>query len=140
MDKKEYLFLLNNKSSDFIIKMENYAKINKVPIIQKSGLDLITQIIKIGKCQRILEIGTAIGYSAINFALINDDIEITTIERDELMYETALSNIQSLNLQTRINVIFQDALDIDESSLGFDFDLLFIDAAKSQYQKFFINW
>jgi predicted O-methyltransferase YrrM len=140
MDKKEYLFLLNNKSSDFIIKMENYAKINKVPIIQKSGLDLITQIIKIGKCQRILEIGTAIGYSAINFALINDDIEITTIERDELMYETALSNIQSLNLQTRINVIFQDALDIDESSLGFDFDLLFIDAAKSQYQKFFIKF
>ena len=84
--------------------------------------------------KNILEIGTAIGYSSIRMALVNDDIKVTTIERDSNMYNEALKNIKSFNLDNRINIIYKDALDVE---LTDKYDLIFIDAAKSQYIKFF---
>ncbi len=137
MNKEEYFLYLNSHNDDKrIVDMENYAQEFKVPIIQKMGLNFIVQMIKVSKCQNILEIGTAIGYSAINFALVNNDINVTTIERDELMVQLALQNIKRFDLQSRIKVLYHDAKTFDEKQLGI-FDLLFIDAAKSQYQAFF---
>ena len=114
--------------------LEEYAKINHVPIMLKDGIEFLTDYIKKNNIKSILEIGTAIGYSSIKMALVNDNIKITTIERDSNMYNEALKNIKAFNLDNRINVIYSDALDVE---LNDKYDLIFIDAAKSQYIKFF---
>lgn len=114
--------------------LEIYAKENNVPIIQKEGLNFLIEYIKNNNVKTILEIGTAIGYSSINMALISNDIKITTIERNKNMYEKAIKNIKDFNLENRINVIFGDAL---ETNIQGKYDLIFIDAAKAQYIKFF---
>ena len=115
-------------------QLEQYAKDNKVPIMEKEGIDYLANYIKENNVKDILEIGTAIGYSAIKMALIDKDIKVTTIERDELRYNEAIKNIKKFNLDNQINVVFSDAL---ETNINGNFDLIFIDAAKSQYIKFF---
>lgn len=117
-----------------ITNLEIYAKENNVPIIQKEGLNFLIEYIKQNNVKTILEIGTAIGYSSINMALVSDDIQITTIERNEKMYKQAIENIKDFNLENRINVIYGDALD---TVVQDKYDLIFIDAAKAQYIKFF---
>ena len=117
-----------------ITNLEIYAKENNVPIIQKEGLNFLIEYIKQNNVKTILEIGTAIGYSSINMALVSDGIQITTIERNEKMYKQAIENIKDFNLENRINVIYGDALD---TVVQGKYDLIFIDAAKAQYIKFF---
>lgn len=137
-----YFSALNKyKNNDYIKYMEEYASNHKVPILKEEGLDLLVSIIKMNNVKNILEIGTAIGYSSSVFALINKDIRIDTIERDELMYQEALTNINALGLESQINIIFEDALNVDLSTLKLDqYDLIFIDAAKSQYTNFFTKF
>ena len=117
-----------------IKELEEYAKTNNIPIMQKDGIDFLTQYIKENNIKNILEIGSAIGYSAIKMALVGSDIKITTIERDKERYDIAVKNIEKFNMKDRINIILGDALEID---LNNKYDLIFIDAAKSQYIKFF---
>ena len=117
-----------------IADLEEYAHINHVPIMMSDGIEYLLEYIKNNNIKNILEIGTAIGYSSIRMALVNDDIKVTTIERDSNMYNEALKNIKSFNLDNRINIIYKDALDVE---LTDKYDLIFIDAAKSQYIKFF---
>ena len=114
--------------------LEEYAKKHNVPIIQKEGLNFLLKFIKQNNIKNILEIGTAIGYSAINMALVSNDIQITTIERDPHMYQEAIKNIKKFNLENRINVVFGDAL---KTQIEGKYDLIFIDAAKAQYINFF---
>lgn len=114
--------------------MEEYAKVNNVPIMMKDGIEFLTNYIKENKVKNILEIGSAIGYSAIRMALVSDDINVTTIERDDVRYNEAIKNIKEANLEKRINIIHSDAFDVELDS---KFDLIFIDAAKAQYIKFF---
>lgn len=114
--------------------IEEYAKINNVPIMQKDGIDFLTKYIKENNIKTILEIGSAIAYSAIKMALVDKDIQVTTIERDEERFNIAVENIKKFNLENRINIILDDALNVD---LTDQYDLIFIDAAKSQYIKFF---
>lgn len=117
-----------------IRKMEEYADEKGVPIMEKEGIEFLTEFIKLNNIKSILEIGTAIGYSAIKMALVSDDITITTIERDEVRYLEAVKNVKALGLDSRINLVLGDALEyIPEGK----YDLIFIDAAKSQYIKFF---
>ncbi len=120
-----------------ILDLEKYAKENNIPIMQKDGIEFLTQYIKKNKIKNILEIGSAIGYSAIKMALVDDSIKVTTIERDPLRYDIAVSNINKFNLNERINIILDDALNIE---LNDKYDLIFIDAAKSQYIKFFLKF
>ena len=117
-----------------ILEIEEYAKKNNVPIMEKDGIDFLTNYIKEHNIKNILEIGSAIGYSAIKMALVDRDIKVTTIERDLDRYNIAIQNIKDFNLQDQINIINADALEFDVD--GF-YDLIFIDAAKSQYIKFF---
>lgn len=117
-----------------IDEIKEYAKTNHVPIMQDSGIEYIIEYIKKNNIKNILEIGTAIGYSSIRFASINKDINVTTIERDDNMYQEAVKNVKNNNLEDRINIIHKDALD---TNIEGKFDLIFIDAAKSQYIKFF---
>ena len=117
-----------------IDEIKEYAKTNHVPIMQDSGIEYIIEYIKKNNIKNILEIGTAIGYSSIRFASINKDINVTTIERDDNMYQEAVKNVKNNNLEDRINIIHKDALD---TNIEGKYDLIFIDAAKSQYIKFF---
>lgn len=114
--------------------LENYALVNNIPIMQKDGIDFLTNYIKENNIKNILEIGSAIGYSAIKMALVDNDVKVTTIERDKERYSIAIDNISKFNLSDRINIINDDALNIE---LNNKYDLIFIDAAKSQYIKFF---
>ena len=117
-----------------IRKMEEYADEKGVPIMEKEGIEFLTEFIKLNNIKSILEIGTAIGYSAIKMALVSDDITITTIERDEVRYLEAVKNVKALGLDSRINLVLGDALEYIPDGT---YDLIFIDAAKSQYIKFF---
>ena len=114
--------------------IEYYAKSNNIPIMLKDGINFLTEYIKHNNIKKILEIGSAIGYSAIKMALVSCDIQVTTIERDKSMYDEAIKNITEMELNNQINVIFDDALNVE---LNEKYDLIFIDAAKSQYIKFF---
>lgn len=118
-----------------ILEMEKYAKEYNVPIIEKESIKFIKKYIELNKPKKILEIGSAIGYSAICMASVSDDIEITTIERDEKRYMEAIKNVKKCGLEKRIEVVFQDALEVN--LVGRNYDLIFIDAAKGQYTKFF---
>lgn len=115
-------------------KIEKYAKENNIPIMEKEGIDFLTNYIKENNIKSILEIGSAIGYSAIRFCLVSDDINVTTIERDINRYNEALKNINNFDLNKRICIINDDAFNVN---LKEKYDLIFIDAAKAQYIKFF---
>ncbi|MDD6323299.1 MAG: O-methyltransferase [Bacilli bacterium] len=117
-----------------LTSLEKYAKEKKVPIIQKEGLNFLLKIIEENNIKTILEIGTAIGYSAINMAKIDSNISVTTIERNNEMYLQAKQNIKDFKLEDRINLIYGDAL---FTEIEGEYDLIFIDAAKAQYIKFF---
>ena len=114
--------------------MEKYAKEENIPIIQKEGLDFLKNFIDKREIKNILEIGTAIGYSAIQMALVNKDVRITTIEKDEVRYMEALKNIKLFNLEDRITLIYNDALSLEFNE---KFDLIFIDAAKRKNKDYF---
>ena len=114
--------------------MEDYAKKFNIPIMLPDGIEFLLQYINDNNIKNILEIGTAIGYSAIRMCLVNDTIKVTTIERDEKRYKEAIQNIKKFNLENRITLIYGDALEV---SLNEKYDLIFIDAAKSQYIRFF---
>ncbi len=118
-----------------IIEMEHYAKEHNVPIIEKDSIAFILKFIKVNDVKEILELGSAIGYSAILMASVKDDVKITTIERDEARYMECLKNVKKCGLEKRIEVVYQDALEVNLS--GVSYDLIFIDAAKGQYTKFF---
>lgn len=121
--------------NEFILKeMKEYAIKNHVPILQDISLDLILLLLKLKRPNKILEIGTAIGYSAIKMALVSDDITITTIEKDEKRYDIAVDNINKFNLNDRINIILGDAL---ETIIDGEYDLIFIDASKGNNINFF---
>lgn len=117
-----------------ILEIETYAKEHNIPIMEKEGIEYLTNYIQEHKIHSILEIGSAIGYSAIQMARISKDIHVTTIERDEERYKEAIKNIQDFKLNRQIDILFSDAFDVE---LEQKYDLIFIDAAKSQYIKFF---
>ena len=114
--------------------IEKYAEEYNIPIMEKSGIRFLTKYIEQNKIKNILEIGSAIGYSAILMASSNQETMVTTIERDETRYIEALKNIKEFGLEKRITLILGDALDLDIKD---KYDLIFIDAAKGQYTKFF---
>ena len=119
----------------FIIEMENYANEHNVPIIEKDSIAFIMKYIKSHNIKNVLEIGSAIGYSAILMASSSPDVYVTTIERDEERYMECLKNVKACGLDKKINVVYQDALEVNLSNV--EYDLIFIDAAKGQYTKFF---
>ena len=118
-----------------ILEMEQYARDYNVPIIEKDSIAFIMKFIKANDIQEVLEIGSAIGYSAILMASVKDDIKITTIERDKTRYLECLKNIKECGMEDKIDVVFQDALEMNLS--GVSYDLIFIDAAKGQYTNYF---
>ena len=85
--------------------MEEYAKEKNVPIMLKDGIEYLCNYIEKNQIKNILEIGTAIGYSAIKMALVEENIHVTSIERDVERYQKAKENIQKFHLEDRITLI-----------------------------------
>lgn len=121
-------------SAEFLLEIKSLAHKNNVPIMQDATSEFICSFIKSHNVKSVLEIGTAVGYSAIQFALVDESVKVTTIEIDIDRTIQAIKNVEKCGLKSRIKIINNDALacDINEK-----FDLIFIDAAKAQYEKFF---
>lgn len=107
-----------------------------IPIIMDDTLEVIENILLEAKPKRILELGTATGYSSICFSnILNNNVHIDTIELNEERANEAINNIKELELQDNINVIVGNAVDI-LPTLNEKYDVFFIDAAKGKYPIF----
>ena len=114
---------------------ENALK-EHIPIIMDDTLNVISKILEKNKPQKILEIGTAVGYSAICFSkFLDENGFIDTIERNEEMLNEAKKNIKKMGLENKIRIYGGDAVDI-LPTLNEKYDMVFIDAAKSKYPFF----
>lgn len=136
---QNYLNDLLLPPSQFENELLYYAQAHKVPIIDRVSMNFIQTLLQMNQPKQILEIGTAIGYSALMMHKVVTDSHITTLERDQEMYEEAIKNISKAEKDNWIHVIKGDARDslpnlIEENK---SFDCIFIDAAKGQYQTFF---
>lgn len=133
---EEYIRSLIPERKGFLKELETFAKENEVPIIQSEVARLLELMVEIKRPKKILELGTAIGYSAILMNMSSGgNCHITTIERDENMIAHALSNIAKAGLEESIKVLPGDCLDILQR-LDDKFDLIFMDAGKGHYNHF----
>ncbi|MBR3841499.1 MAG: HAD-IA family hydrolase [Erysipelotrichales bacterium] len=119
---------------DLIKRMEKYAVDFNIPIMQAEGMEFVLDFVNKHQIKRILEIGAAIGYSSIRMCMLDDEIHVTTIERDPTRYNEAVKNIKEAGFENRITLIHGDALEYEITG---EYDFIFIDAAKAQYTKFF---
>lgn len=122
------------KTYNEIKTIKEYALVNKVPIMVDDSIDFIISKIHQKRVRKVLEIGTAIGYSAIMMALSSPNLTVTSIEKDKDRYLEAVKNIKKFDLEDRITLIYNDALEV---SLKEKYDLILIDAAKSKNLDFF---
>ena len=115
-------------------KILNYAKENNVPIVRPKTLELLLNTIKQNNSKRILEIGTAIGFSGLQM-LLNSDATLTTIEKNEKSYNIAKDNFVRLGFSDRVTQILGDAKDVlqELASKNEKFDFVFLDGPKGQY-------
>ena len=119
-----------------IEQIKEKALQDHIPIIMDDTLEVVGKILEEVKPKRILEIGTAVGYSAIRFSkYLSEDGYIDTIERDEERVKEAKQNIADLKLEDKIHIYEGDALEILPTLTGL-YDVAFIDAAKGKYPIF----
>ncbi|MFB4166559.1 O-methyltransferase [Virgibacillus sp. JSM 102003] len=140
MDEKlrNYLSRSLPSADNWVAELEHIAKNESVPIMDPIAINFVMQLIRLNKPSRILEIGTAIGYSALRMLEANPNATIVTIERDEQRYNQAIQNVRKLGFQDNIQIIFGDAIEIlNELKVDNPFDLVFIDASKGKYKRFF---
>ena len=120
-------------------KVKEKALENHIPILMDDTLEKIEEILQEEKPKRILEIGTAVGYSASMFAKSTDeDCIIDTIEIDEERAKEAEENIKKIGVAERINIMVGNAVDI-LPTISQEYDIVFIDAAKGKYPVFLEN-
>lgn len=118
-------------TNSFFSVIEEYAEKENVPIMKKDSIDYLLEFIRNNNIKDVLEIGSAIGYSALKISTTGANV--TTIERDEERYKIAVENINKSNYKNQINIILSDALDVN---LTEKYDLIFIDAAKGKNKEF----
>lgn len=134
----QYIETLIPPREAVVREMEAYAKEHRVPIMDIVGIEAMLHVLQYIEPKTILEIGTAIGYSAIRMALKFPTARIVTIERDQARHERALFYIERSETNERIDALLGDAFDLyEEVKKRAPFDVMFIDAAKGQYERFF---
>ena len=117
-------------------KIKEKALEEHIPIIMDDTLEVIEDYFKKNKPKKILEIGTAVGYSAICFTeFLSEDGIIDTIEREYTRVEEAKENIKKMGLEDKIHILEGDAVEILPTLEG-KYDAIFIDAAKGKYPFF----
>lgn len=133
---EDYIRGLIKKPEGYLGEILDYAIKNDVPIIHPEVAQYLRVLIKSHNIKKILEVGTAIGYSSSVMAeAAGPGCSITTIERDDKMYSLAVENIKKQGLEDSINIIKGDAMEVLEKIEG-EYDLIFLDAAKGHYDHF----
>lgn len=125
-----------NTQTEVFPEVFTFAQERKVPIIDQDALNVVKHIVRLSKVKHILEIGTAIGYSGMHLLEVNDNIHLTTIEKDAELYNIATNHFEQYNYTDRVKSIHGDAKEVDMHTLGM-FDMLFIDASKANNALFF---
>ena len=130
----EYLDIISPVNSQTVEEIRSVAKENYIPIIKRDTENLLKFVLKMQNPKSILEIGCAVGYSAI-IMLENSDADIVTVEKMPERVEEAKKNIKYANLEDRAKIIEGDAGEILERLVNENkqFDCIFMDAAKAQY-------
>lgn len=132
-----YMHSLEKPNSEILEKIEEQAHIDNVPIIRKEMESFLRVMLSIKRPKRILELGTAIGYSAILMSeCIDSDATITTIENYEKRIPVARENIAVAGKDDVITLLEGDAMEIMPTLEAEQFDFVFMDAAKAQYIHF----
>jgi predicted O-methyltransferase YrrM/collagenase-like PrtC family protease len=122
----------------FFDELEQSARERNIPVMQKEGILFLIEQIKKHKGQSLLEIGSAIGYSSMMMVSNVKGLKVETIERNDACYKEACEHIKAHHLEDRITIYHDDALLFDDQTLkNAPYDIIFIDAAKAQYRKFF---
>ncbi len=134
---EEYIREVTPDNPDYLKEMEDYARDKHIPIIEPESAQFLKLQLKTHQPKKILEIGTAIGYSSLIMAeALKGDCEITTIERREDMIDLAMTYIGSTPYHEKIRILQGDAQEV-LADLKDQYDLIFMDAAKGQYIEFF---
>lgn len=132
----KYLEGLIGESEGIIKELEDFAEANNVPIVRAETARLIEFMVTSKRPKKILELGTAIGYSSILMAItLNKEVHITTIEKDPEMVKIARENIKKAGLCDIITVIEGDCLEVLENMTD-EYDMMFIDAGHGHYCEF----
>ncbi|PFA64497.1 SAM-dependent methyltransferase [Bacillus sp. AFS015802] len=133
-----YIESIVRERNPLLSEMEEYAEAQNVPIMELVGIEALLGMLRIQQPKRILEVGTAIGYSALRMAEALPGSTIVTLERDEERFEAATTFLSRTEDGKRVVPLFGDALELgEEVAKHGPFDAIFIDAAKGQYLKFF---
>lgn len=128
-----YINSLENGNPPYLDELEAFAKSTQVPIIRKEMQSLMRTLLVMNKPKRILEVGTAIGFSALFMSeFMPEDGHITTIEKYEKRIPVARENFRKFHKEERITLLEGDAGEILKELEG-TFDFIFMDAAKGQY-------
>ncbi|BDR56239.1 hypothetical protein KIMC2_08010 [Xylocopilactobacillus apis] len=123
-----------------LIDLRKEAQMKGIPIIPLETASFLRFLIVIKRPKKILEVGTAIGYSSLLMEIENpEDSEIITFERNPVMYEKAVENIKNFNLSNKISIEFGDVAKQYDSFKENEFDLIFLDGAKAKYLEQFVH-
>lgn len=118
--------------------IEKNALERNIPVMQREGILFLIEQLKSIHASSCLEIGSAVGYSSLMMVSNVEGLKIDTIELNEERYLEAVNNIKQYHYENDIEIFLDDALTFDCEKLKYkNYDCLFIDAAKAQYQKFF---
>lgn len=131
-----YIDTLTGSNTPFLEQLNKKAVEDDVPIIRRQTQSLIKFLLSLHEPERILEIGTAVGFSSIFMATYGkENLHIDTIENYEKRIKEAKINISESGFRDRINLIEGDAQEVIEKLLedGCEYDMIFVDAAKAQY-------
>lgn len=133
----QYLQQFLWQRDELLLRLEEMAKQERIPIINVESIQLLAQLVHIKQAQSILEIGTAIAYSTIWLARANPTAEVLTLEIDERMVQRAEQHLHEAGLSNRVKVLHRDAtLGLSEEYTTRQFDMIFIDASKQKYEDY----
>lgn len=138
MTSTDFQQLFSSQRTAFFHDMERYAEEHHVPIMRPDGMDALIHLLHLQNAESVLEVGSAIGYSALRMAAAEPKRFVSTIERDDLRYQQAQQFVKTSGHAHQIELFHADALEFQLDALKLAlYDALFIDAAKGQYQLFF---
>lgn len=135
---EQYLSTLHRCSDPTIEKIKSYAKEHRIPILQDTSMEILLSLLRIKRPEAILEIGTAIGYSAIRMAKTLPNSTIVSVDIDEERLSVAKDNLLEASVADRVVLIHGEAVEqAEQLRVHAPYDFIFIDAAKGQYQRYF---
>ncbi|MGD9901005.1 MAG: O-methyltransferase [Spirochaetales bacterium] len=130
--KDNLISVLNEDEFKKLEKIVEYAKLNNVPIVRPKTANLLFNYVKEHSPKRVLEIGTAIGYSGALMLKSSTNSTLDTIEKDASVLDVATKNFEELNLTDRVKTILGDAKEVLNTLSG-EYDFIFLDGPKAQY-------